>query len=51
MLLYSENCGDKLDAFLRRTFYINGGYDNRDGMTKLSSLMEDIEVTFKMIVI
>ncbi|XP_020276740.1 glucose-6-phosphate 1-dehydrogenase 4, chloroplastic isoform X1 [Asparagus officinalis] len=40
---HRENCGDKLDAFLRRTFYINGGYDNRDGMTKLSSLMEDIE--------
>lgn len=39
-----EKCGDKIDAFLDRTYYINGGYDNREGMSKLNALMEKIEV-------
>lgn len=39
-----EKCGDKMDAFLDRTYYINGGYDNREGMSKLNALMEQIEV-------
>ncbi|KAH9734033.1 Inactive glucose-6-phosphate 1-dehydrogenase 4 [Citrus sinensis] len=41
---HRENCGDKIDAFLSRTYYLNGGYDNREGMLKLSALMEHIEV-------
>ena len=41
-----ENCGDKMDAFLSRTYYINGGYDNKHGMSKLSARMEQIEVIF-----
>ncbi|GAY67292.1 hypothetical protein CUMW_255410 [Citrus unshiu] len=40
---HRENCGDKIDAFLSRTYYLNGGYDNREGMLKLSALMEHIE--------
>ncbi|KAH9670428.1 Inactive glucose-6-phosphate 1-dehydrogenase 4 [Citrus sinensis] len=39
-----ENYGDKMDAFLSRTYYFNGGYDSQEGMLKLSSLMEHIEV-------
>ncbi|KAG9459878.1 hypothetical protein H6P81_004386 [Aristolochia fimbriata] len=38
-----QNCGAKLDAFLSRTFYLNGGYDNQEGMTKLNSRMVHIE--------
>ncbi|KAH9734063.1 Inactive glucose-6-phosphate 1-dehydrogenase 4 [Citrus sinensis] len=41
---HRENCGDKIDAFLSRTCYLNGGYDNREGMLKLSALMEHIEI-------
>ncbi|XP_072976083.1 inactive glucose-6-phosphate 1-dehydrogenase 4, chloroplastic isoform X2 [Typha angustifolia] len=40
---HHENCGNKLDAFLDRTYYIDGGYNNRDGMAKLNSKMKQIE--------
>lgn len=40
---HHENCEDKMDTFLSRTFHINGGHDNIVGMTKLNSLMEEIE--------
>ncbi|CAN6895361.1 unnamed protein product [Brassica oleracea] len=40
---HQENCGDKMDAFLSRTYYINGGYDNREGMTRLDEKMKHIE--------
>ncbi|KAK8573594.1 hypothetical protein V6N13_009683 [Hibiscus sabdariffa] len=38
-----RDCGDKMDAFLSRTYYLNGGYDNKEGMSKLNSRMEQIE--------
>ncbi|XVF05911.1 hypothetical protein REPUB_Repub06bG0002500 [Reevesia pubescens] len=40
---HQQNCGDKLDAFLSRTYYLNGGYDNKEGMSKLNARMEHIE--------
>ncbi|KFK43241.1 hypothetical protein AALP_AA1G098100 [Arabis alpina] len=40
---HQENCGDKIDAFLTRTYYINGGYNNRDGMSRLDERMKQIE--------
>ncbi|XP_024019102.1 glucose-6-phosphate 1-dehydrogenase 4, chloroplastic [Morus notabilis] len=40
---HQEKCGDKMDAFLSRTYYINGGCGNREGMSKLNALMEQIE--------
>ncbi|KAG7528137.1 Glucose-6-phosphate dehydrogenase NAD-binding [Arabidopsis thaliana x Arabidopsis arenosa] len=40
---HQENCGDKMDAFLSRTYYINGGYNNRDGMSRLAERMKQIE--------
>ncbi|VVA90388.1 unnamed protein product [Arabis nemorensis] len=40
---HQENCGDKMDAFLRRTYYIDGGYNNRDGMSRLDERMKQIE--------
>lgn len=43
--MFRENCGDKMDAFLSRTYYINGGYDNRDGMSRLDERMKQIEVS------
>lgn len=43
--MFRENCGDKMDAFLSRTYYINGGYDNREGMTRLDEKMKHIEVS------
>ncbi|KAA0048116.1 glucose-6-phosphate 1-dehydrogenase 4 [Cucumis melo var. makuwa] len=40
---HQQNCSDKMDAFLSRTFHVNGGYDNNKGMSKLNLLMEQIE--------
>ena len=40
----SENCEDKLDQFLRRTYHINAHHDNREGMRTLNSRMESVEV-------
>ncbi|CAH8251688.1 unnamed protein product [Arabidopsis lyrata] len=40
---HQENCGDKMDAFFSRTYYINGGYNNRDGMSRLADRMKQIE--------
>ncbi|KHN43362.1 Glucose-6-phosphate 1-dehydrogenase 4, chloroplastic [Glycine soja] len=40
---HQENCDDKLNAFLSRTYYINGGYDNKYGMSMLNARMEQIE--------
>ncbi|KAI8531742.1 hypothetical protein RHMOL_Rhmol11G0159200 [Rhododendron molle] len=42
---HQQNCGDKMDAFLSRTYYLNGGYDNKEGMSKLHAQMELIEVS------
>ncbi|KAG5525504.1 hypothetical protein RHGRI_031973 [Rhododendron griersonianum] len=41
--LCRQNCGDKMVAFLSRTYYLNGGYDNKEGMSKLHAQMELIE--------
>ncbi|XP_075094677.1 inactive glucose-6-phosphate 1-dehydrogenase 4, chloroplastic-like isoform X1 [Nicotiana tabacum] len=41
-----ENCEEKMDAFLKRIFYLNGGYDNREGMSNLNTLMEEAEGKF-----
>nr|POF02423.1 glucose-6-phosphate 1-dehydrogenase 4, chloroplastic [Quercus suber] len=40
---HQSNCGDKMDAFLSRTYYLNGGHDNTHGMSKLNARMEQIE--------
>ncbi|XVF41726.1 hypothetical protein PTKIN_Ptkin01aG0303000 [Pterospermum kingtungense] len=40
---HQQNCGDKMDMFLSRTYYLNGGYDNKEGMSKLNARMEHIE--------
>ncbi|KAF5454219.1 hypothetical protein F2P56_023900 [Juglans regia] len=40
---HQQNCGDKMDIFLSRTYYLNGGNDNIQGMSKLNTLMEQIE--------
>ncbi|KAJ7973234.1 Glucose-6-phosphate 1-dehydrogenase [Quillaja saponaria] len=40
---HQENCEDKMDVFLSRTLYLNGGFDNKEGMSKLNALMEQIE--------
>ncbi|OAP13034.1 G6PD4 [Arabidopsis thaliana] len=40
---HQENCGGKMDAFQSRTYYINGGYNNRDGMSRLAERMKQIE--------
>ncbi|XP_055816553.1 inactive glucose-6-phosphate 1-dehydrogenase 4, chloroplastic isoform X1 [Solanum dulcamara] len=43
---HQENCEEAMDAFLKRTFYLYGGYDNREGMSKLNILMEEVEGKF-----
>ncbi|KAJ8752432.1 hypothetical protein K2173_004068 [Erythroxylum novogranatense] len=40
---HQQNCGDKMEAFLSRTYYLNGGYNNREGMSKLNARMKEIE--------
>lgn len=40
---HQQNCEDKMNAFLSRTYYLNGGYDNREGMSKLNAKMEQVE--------
>ncbi|XP_010544145.1 PREDICTED: glucose-6-phosphate 1-dehydrogenase 4, chloroplastic [Tarenaya hassleriana] len=40
---HQQNCEDKIDAFLSRTYYINGGHDNKDGMFRLNERMKQIE--------
>ncbi|KAF6138416.1 hypothetical protein GIB67_003794, partial [Kingdonia uniflora] len=40
---HQQNCKDKMDAFLSRTYYLNGGYNNIEGMKKLNERMETVE--------
>ncbi|WCJ26880.1 glucose-6-phosphate dehydrogenase 1 [Euphorbia peplus] len=40
---HEANCGDKMEAFLSRTYYLNGGHNNREGMSKLNARMDQIE--------
>ncbi|KAK1650557.1 hypothetical protein QYE76_068362 [Lolium multiflorum] len=42
---HHENCEEKLKEFLKRTYYIDAGHDNKDGMEKLNSKMAHIEGT------
>ncbi|XP_057439065.1 inactive glucose-6-phosphate 1-dehydrogenase 4, chloroplastic [Lotus japonicus] len=44
---HQEDCGDKIDAFLGRTYYVNGGHDNTYGMSMLNARMEQIEGSSK----
>ncbi|KAK9136614.1 hypothetical protein Sjap_007208 [Stephania japonica] len=44
---HQKNCGDKMDAFLNRTYYINGGENNKEGMKELNAQMEKIESDYK----
>lgn len=38
-----QDCNDKMEAFLKRMYHINAGYNNKEGMLKLSALMEEVE--------
>ncbi|XP_057834887.2 inactive glucose-6-phosphate 1-dehydrogenase 4, chloroplastic [Cryptomeria japonica] len=40
---HQENCDEKVDAFLKKTYYQFGGYDNCEGMTTLDSQMQKLE--------
>ncbi|XP_031103388.1 inactive glucose-6-phosphate 1-dehydrogenase 4, chloroplastic isoform X2 [Ipomoea triloba] len=42
-----QNCEDKIEAFLKRIHYLNGGFNNREGMLKLHVLMEHVEGKFE----
>lgn len=39
-----QNCAEKMESFLSKTFYLYGGYDNKEGMSKLDARMELLEV-------
>ncbi|KAK1278708.1 hypothetical protein QJS04_geneDACA015851 [Acorus gramineus] len=41
---HHENCGDKWDSFLSRTYHIDGGFNNTVGMAKLNARMEQLEI-------
>ncbi|XP_056699112.1 inactive glucose-6-phosphate 1-dehydrogenase 4, chloroplastic isoform X2 [Spinacia oleracea] len=40
---HQENCGSKIDSFLSRTFYVDEGFDNQEGILKLNAKMEQLE--------
>lgn len=40
---HQQNCADKLETFLSRTFYLNGGSDNKKGMSELHIRMNLVE--------
>ncbi|KAK1292763.1 hypothetical protein QJS10_CPB17g00946 [Acorus calamus] len=40
---HHENCGDKWDSFLSRTYHVDGGFNNTVGMAKLNAQMEQLE--------
>ncbi|CAD6203384.1 unnamed protein product [Miscanthus lutarioriparius] len=40
---HHENCDDKLSEFLKRTYYVDAGHDNKEGMVRLNSRMEQLE--------
>lgn len=40
---HQQNCTEKMESFLRKTFYLYGGYDNKEGMSKLDARMELLE--------
>lgn len=42
---HHENCEEKLNEFLKRTYYVDAGHDNKDGMAKLNSKIAQIEGT------
>lgn len=43
---HHQNCEHQIKAFLERTYYVNGGFDNNEGMPKLSARMEKVEGQF-----
>lgn len=47
----SENCDDKLIEFLKKTYYVDAGHDNQEGMVRLNSRMAQIEVKFDLITV
>jgi hypothetical protein len=47
----SENCDGKLSEFLKRTYYVDAGHDNKEGMVRLNSRMAQIEVEFDLIAV
>ncbi|KAK4794732.1 hypothetical protein SAY86_012726 [Trapa natans] len=40
---HQQNCEKQMDAFLNQTYYLNGGYDTDEGMSKLDSRMRLFE--------
>jgi glucose-6-phosphate 1-dehydrogenase len=44
-LLNRENCGDKMEHFLRRCFYQSGQYSAEEGFAELDRKLKEKEVT------
>ncbi|PIA60878.1 hypothetical protein AQUCO_00300414v1 [Aquilegia coerulea] len=42
-IYHQQNCGDKMEAFLSKTYHLYGGSDNKKGMQNLNARMEKIE--------
>ncbi|KAK4787210.1 hypothetical protein SAY86_011043 [Trapa natans] len=40
---HEQNCDKQMDSFLNQTYYLNGGYDTDEGMTKLDARMKLFE--------
>lgn len=43
-VLIRENCGEKMEQFLKRCFYHSGNYDSEDNFTELDWKLKEHEV-------
>lgn len=41
-----ENCGDKMDQFLKRCFYHSGQYNSEEDFAELNTKLKEKEVFF-----
>lgn len=44
MGILRENCGEKMEEFLRRCFYHSGQYDTQENFTELDKKLKEHEV-------
>lgn len=44
LLITRENCGEKMDEFLKRCFYHSGQYDSLEHFTELDKMLKQHEV-------
>lgn len=43
-VLFRENCGEKMEQFLKRCFYHSGQYDSQENFMELNGKLKEHEV-------